>query len=124
VKTLPEPDVLDCDFDDQFAPALAAMTLRWPGDAAVDEDVWFLPQGVHLTGRAPVRFGLRVRRCGLDTYALSLLWDTTRLSWPNVTRDDVVNGSLPSILAALRTDLAYLLDQPIASSPNELLNAA
>ncbi len=115
VKALPTPEVLRCYFDDGFQPRLPAMCLRWGPDAMGEvERLWHLPEGVCLLGPAPQRFGISIRRGGSDTYVVRLLWDRTCLSWAALTRTDLLGSALAPLLAAMGTDLWFLLDQPAA----------
>lgn len=120
--TLPAPQVLGCYFDDGFTPHLPAMRLRWDGDAPTDQ-TWDLPGGLSIVGPPPRRFGLSIHRHGPDTYRVRLLWDQTGLSWTAVPRGELLTSSLAPLLAAMGTDLWYLLDQPVAVS-GEVLRAA
>ena len=56
------------------------MQLHWP-DGPRGEFRWALPLGEEITGPAPTRFGLRVRRQDEDAYAVTLLWDSTYRQW-------------------------------------------
>jgi hypothetical protein len=108
---LPEPEVIGCLFDDTFAPPLAVMRLRWPIGAG--PSVWDVPGGVRLVGPPPARFGLRIHRRDSDCYAVYLRWDRGSFLWPALSRREVLHTSLAPLLAAMGTDLAYLLDQPV-----------
>ena len=55
---LPTPTVTACYFDIGFVPPLAAMELRWEGDASGEGD-WTMPSGEHVRAGLPERFGLR-----------------------------------------------------------------
>jgi hypothetical protein len=111
---LPEPAVVSCFFDDRFQPHLPAMCLDWQGaPAARALRAWRLPDGLHLLGRIPERFGIEVRRRHADGYAVRLLWDDTRLTWPDLGRRHLRGSELADLLAAMGTDLDYLLDQPV-----------
>jgi hypothetical protein len=111
---LPSPEVLRCYFDDEFDPPLPAMCLRWqPEDAGQSERLWELPEGVCMTGRPPQRFGVSIQRRETDSYAVRLLWDRNCLIWPSVERAQLLTSALAPLLAAMGTDLWYLLDQPI-----------
>ncbi len=121
---LPIPEVLRCYFDESFDPHLPAMCLRWEGDAQPCERDWHLPEGVCLHGPPPGRFGIHVHRLGIDSYAVRLLWDRTCLVWLALTQRELLDGDLRSVLAALGTDLWYLLDQPIDPDPTPSPRAA
>jgi hypothetical protein len=117
-QTLPAPEVVRCFFDESFDPHLPAMSLRWdPGYAGPLERLWDLPEGIAIVGPPPRRFGFSVRRLEADAYAVRLLWDQTQLSWPTLARVQLLTSALAPLLAALGTDLWYLLDQPIPSGP-------
>ena len=113
-SVLPEPEVIGCLFDDTFAPPLAVMRLHWPGAEPL---VWDVPGSVRLVGPPPPRFGLRIHRRDTDSYAVYLLWDRGSFLWPALSRREVLHTSLTPLLAAMGTDLAYLLDQPVGEVP-------
>jgi hypothetical protein len=112
---MPAVEVLRCYFDETFEPHLLAMCLRWEV-AGAGERLWELPEGVTIVGPAPQRFGFSVRRLDADAYSARLLWDRTCLTWPSLSRRDLLGSALARVLAALGTDLWCLLDQP-ASRP-------
>jgi hypothetical protein len=66
-----------------------------------------------MTGTPPQRFGVSIQRRNADTYTVRLLWDRTCLIWPGVARTQLLTSALAPLLAAMGTDLWYLLDQPI-----------
>ncbi|MBY0228778.1 MAG: hypothetical protein K2W96_05815 [Gemmataceae bacterium] len=107
---LPQPHVVGCYFDIGFVPPLAAMQLRWGDDAERD---WPLPLGEQLRGTLPERFGVLIRRQAEDSYAVTLMWDSTYRQWYSLRRRELEGSALPAVLAALGTPLAYLLDQPV-----------
>jgi hypothetical protein len=113
---LPAPQVSGCDFDDGFAPPLAVMRLDWPAEAD-GRRLWSLPGRLLRAGPPPHRFGLRVQRRGPDCYAVCLVWDAGHFLWPELGREQILSSDLAPLLAALGTDLAYLLDQPIRDGP-------
>ena len=118
VDGLPMPDVLRCYFDDEFEPPLPAMALRWQSNGTdATERLWCLPEGVCVVGLAPQRFGLTIQRRQLDTYYVRLLWDSSCLQWPALTRAQIMTSVLNPLLAAMGTDLWYLLDQPVGMPP-------
>jgi hypothetical protein len=110
IEALPVPEVVRCYFDEVLTPRLPAMCLRWPDS---DERVWELPEGVRLVGPAPERFGVSIQRQGEDAYTVRLIWNRTGLTWPCLTRAELLPGDLAILLEAMGTDLWYLLDQPI-----------
>jgi hypothetical protein len=112
--TMAEPGIVSCQFDDSFQPRLLAMELDWRDQSAARTvRAWQLPEGVELTGPAPTRFGFEVLRRAADAYAVRLLWNHTCLGWNSLTRQQLLTTSLHELLAAMGTDLPYLLDQPI-----------
>jgi hypothetical protein len=111
---LPSPEVLRCYFDEEFDPPLPALCLRWqPEDAGKTERLWELPDGVCMTGTPPQRFGISIQRRDTDSYTVRLLWDRTCLIWSSLVRAQLLGSALAPLLAAMGTDLWYLLDQPI-----------
>jgi len=123
-QALPTPEVLRCSFDESFDPHLPAMCLRWDGSGEPASRDWHLPEGVCLHGPPPCRFGIHVHRLGDDSYTVRLLWDRTSLVWLSLTQRELLNCDLRSVLAALGTDLWYLLDQPIDPEPTPSPRAA
>ena len=107
---LPQPLVIGSYSDIGFVPPLDAMHLRWEDPA---ERAWTLPLGERLRGTLPARFGLRVRRQAEDSYAVTLLWDSTYRQWFSLRRRELEASALPAVLEALGTPLAGLLDQPL-----------
>ena len=122
-QTLSAPEVLRCYFDTTFEPHLPAMCLRWDDDAQM-ERIWELPEGVQFNGPPPRHFGIRIQRQSADSYSVRLLWDRTFLTWLDLTRQQLLASDLDPLLAALGTDLWYLLDQPIGSAPTHPDRAA
>ncbi len=122
-QTLPVPEVVRCFFDTTFEPHLPAMCLRWEDDDS-EERVWELPEGVRFSGPPPRQFGIRVQRQDADSYAVRLLWDRTCLTWLDLRRGQLLNSDLDALLAALGTDLWYLLDQPLPHGDRTLPCAA
>jgi hypothetical protein len=114
-SAMPEPDIVSCFLDDSFLPSLAAMRLDW-GDA-VAAHAWHFPEGLTINSPPPTQFGIEVRRHDCDAYTVRLLWDQTRVGWGSLTRLQLVYSSLPAVLAALGTDLQYLLNQPLVPKP-------
>jgi hypothetical protein len=124
VTPLPQPELVGCYSDLGFTPPLAAMTLRWPADVADAWQTWALPCGEKLQGAPPRRFGLLIRRQAEDAYAVSLVWDSNCRQWFSLRRHEITASALGSILAALGTQLDYLLDQPVGSQERSLTTAA
>jgi hypothetical protein len=117
MTTLPSPKVLRCYLEESFTLGLPAMCLRWECDAnEVEEHQWELPEGVTLRGPLPERFGISIRRERKDAYRVRLLWDRTYLVWQDLPRAQILDSVLAPLLAAMGTDLWYLLEQPVQSS--------
>ena len=113
---LPRPIVGRCFFEHSFDPPVPAMDLTWDAyGPGFMERAWYLPDGVILNGAAPDRFGVTIHRSGADSYRVRLLWNRLCLSWEELTRVQIMTGSLAIILNALGTDLWHLLDQPEAA---------
>ena len=124
MRTLPEPEVLGCYFDDGFSPHLAAMRLRWPDALAqADGPTWSLP-GSLCQHALPNPFGLRIQRWDVDAYATCLLWGATRVCWQGLTRAELLASALAPVLAALGSDLRYYLDQPVEREITRFLEAS
>jgi hypothetical protein len=121
VKTLPEPEVVSCYFDDGFVPHLAAMRLRWPAAGA---ELWRLPDGLRRDGPPPDRFGISIQRRDNDLYSVCLVWNDTGFHWGMLNSAQLLGGDVESILGALGTDLRRLLDQPICPTRRTLTQAA
>ena len=116
MSALAEPEVLKCYFDDGFQPHLPAMWLRWQADGPGPmERLWYLPEGVCLTGPAPEQFGVNIHRRAKDMYSVRLVWNRTRLSWPALRRVDILTSALAPLLDAMGTSLRFLLDQPVSA---------
>ena len=125
MDTLPEPEVLSCFFHTGFEPHLAAMRLQWPAGAWQAREMrWRLPQCLYIMGPAPNQFGLSVHRQEFDSYAVSLLWNMTCLGWLGLPRHAIMGSSLAPLLAAIGTDLVYVLDQPVQYGPVPLTRSA
>lgn len=121
MKTLPEPEVVSCYFDEGFVPHLAAMRLRWPQAPA---EHWRLPDGVRRDGPPPERFGISIQRRAADVYSVCLVWNETGFYWAMLPSAQLLGGDLESILTALGTDLRRLLDQPVCPPQRTLAPAA
>jgi hypothetical protein len=115
VAELGAPLVESCYSDDGFSPPLAAMRLRWPASVS---RTWLLPGGLRLAGPPPARFGLTLRRLTQTTYTLCLVWDDLCLRWASLERKELLGGSLAEVLAAMGSDLRYMLDQPPDGKPD------
>jgi hypothetical protein len=110
------PEVVASYFADGFTPRLAAMQLCWPDPEDVQRTrLWRLPGNVRLLDTVPERFGIRILRHGEDCYEVSLLWNRVSLHEPAVSRAELLRSALGPVLAAVGTDLAHLLEQPVAA---------
>src|SRR5437868_14680626 len=123
-ETLSAPEVLECYFDRSFDLHLPSMSLRWGRSRAANERLWYLPEGICLSGSPPERFGLHVERRDADAYSVRLLCNQTSLSWSSLTRAQLMTSALAPLLAAMGTDLWYLLDQPLQTEDTEPRKAA
>jgi hypothetical protein len=116
MHSLPAPEVLRCYVHTGFQPHLPAMRLRWDVGALGSADrLWYFPEDVCLTGPAPEDFGVTIQRRAADAYAVRVLWNNTCLSWPALSRVQLLTSALAPLLRAMGTDLWYLLDQPVAA---------
>ncbi|MGE3803654.1 MAG: hypothetical protein AB7K24_03160 [Gemmataceae bacterium] len=109
-----EPEVVSCYFDTGFEPALAAMKLHWPDES---EQLWRLPGQVMLLCAPPRQFGLRLQRIAPASYSACLVWDQVCLRWNELSAQELRQSDLGRVLLALKSDLNYLLDQPIDATP-------
>jgi hypothetical protein len=121
VQALPTPEVTRCFFDDAFEPHLAAMCLRWNGGG---KRLWELPDGATLVGPPPERFGVSIRRVAADGYLVRLLWDGNYFVWQSARRGQLLTSALATVLAALGTDIWYLLEQPVVANVQSTSRAA
>lgn len=112
IDTPMPPEVVGCFFERAFDPPLWGLELRWPRETLAADRSWHLPDGMLLHGPVPTRFGITVHRLHADRYQVRLMWDGRCLQWNGLTRQALLSSSLSPLLAALGTDLAYLLDQP------------
>jgi hypothetical protein len=116
LTTLPSPEVLRCYVEEGFTPGLPAMCLRWKdGEDEAEERQWEMPEGIVLSGPLPERFGISIRRVRRDAYLVRLLWNRTCLVWQDLHRSQILASALTPLLAAMGTDLWYLLEQPVHS---------
>lgn len=114
-SSLPAVEVVRKSFDESFDPHTPVYSLRWL-EKGPQERLWELPEGLSLLGAPPRRFGFQVRRQSQDCYAVRLVWDQTQLSWPALSRVELLSSSLGVLLSALGLDLWSLLEQPVAGS--------
>lgn len=125
MEPLPEPEVVSCSFDNSFHPRLATMSLSWPvGESGSCRQSWQLPAGLRILGPPPTHFGIDIQRLNETTYSACLVWDQLALRWSSLSRRQLVESDLRCLLAAMRTDLLYLLDQPVANQASRQLRAA
>lgn len=122
---LPEPEMRLCYFDERFTPALAAMELDWPEAAEGGTDrLWLLPGGLHLIGPAPIRFGVLIQRVDERHYTVLLVWDELSLRWSALSREELKGTGLAVVLAALKSDLCAILDQPVTPASDDKIRRA
>jgi hypothetical protein len=110
---LPAAEVVRKYIDDTFDPHTPVLAIRWDDQGPAAERLWELPEGLSILGTPPRRFGLHLRRHSADGYAVRLVWERTQLSWPALSRIELLGSSLAPLLAALELDLWSLLEQPI-----------
>ena len=114
MEYLPKPVVLECYWDNDQQPPLAALRLQWdPNILGSAERVWHLPQSLTLIGPAPERFGLTLVRQNLDSYAVRMLWNGICFHWSAATRVQLLTSAMAPLLRSLGQDLWQLLNQPI-----------
>jgi hypothetical protein len=112
---LPPVEVVRKSVEESFDPQTPVLTLRWADHGPAAERLWELPEGLSLLGTPPRRFGLRLRRFGGDAYDVRIVWERTHLSWPALSRMELLGSSLAPLLAALGLDLWAMLEQPVAA---------
>ena len=112
---LPAAEVVRKFIDDDFDPHAPVLALRWAAEGPAAERLWELPEGLSILGAPPRRFGLHLRRHSADGYAVRLLWERAQLSWPALSRVELLGSSLAPLLAALGLDLWSLMEQPVSS---------
>jgi hypothetical protein len=122
-SALPAAEVVREYIDDSFDPHAPVRVLRWDGEPGRGERLWELPEGLCVVGAAPRRLGLRIRRQGEDNYAVRLLWENTHLTWPALSRMELLASCLSPVLGALGIDFWALLEQPLLSSRTTRLAA-
>jgi hypothetical protein len=113
IQTLPTAEVVSRYVDDSFDPYAPVMVLRWESSPGPAERLWELPEGMCVVGPAPRLLGMRIRRESGDDYALRLLWDSTQLHWPRLSRLEILGSCLAPVLSAMGMDLWSLLEQPL-----------
>ncbi len=120
---LSAPEVIRSYVDRSQEPHLPVLCLHWEYEGNA-ERLWDLPEGVSILGPAPTRFGVGIQRVAAETYSARLLWDHTMLSWPSLSRAQLLMSCLSPLLGALGTDLWHLLDQPVVAAGRFRLRAA
>ncbi len=110
---LPAVEVIRKSIDESFDPSIPVLWLRWADHGPAAERLWELPDGLSILGTPPRRFGMRLKRTGGDAYELRLIWEQTHLSWPLLSRAELLATSLAPLLAALGIDLWAMLEHPI-----------
>jgi hypothetical protein len=114
---LAEPRITGCSFAGVFFPRLAALHLEWRQLRQGQEDcTWILPRGLRIAGQAPVLFGIRICRTADDDYQVRMVWNEMQFGWSGLSRREILESSLSMVLAALGTNLEYLLDQPAVAA--------
>jgi hypothetical protein len=112
-QTLPSAEVVRTYIDESFDPYMPVLVLRWEGGARLTERLWELPEGLCVVGGAPRLLGVRIRRESQDGYQVRLMWEGTLLSWPALSRVEILASCLSPVLGALGVDLWSLLEQPL-----------
>jgi hypothetical protein len=112
VKMLSKAEVDREYIDESFDAHTPVLVVRWEDGPGRGERLWELPEGMCVVGNAPRRLGVRIRRQTEDSYAVRLLWENTQLSWPALTRMELLASCLSPVLGALGIDLWSLLEQP------------
>ena len=110
---LPPVEVVRKTVDESFDPVSPVLMLRWADHGPAAERLWELPEGLSILGTPPRRFGLRLKRLAGDAYDVALVWERTRMSWPSLSRSELLGSSLAALLAALGHDLWAMLEQPL-----------
>jgi hypothetical protein len=118
--TLPAGEVIRQYLDDSFDPATPVWVLHWETGHGPAERMWELPEGICFIGPPPRLLGVRLRRQAEDSYSMRLLWENTQLSWPALTRVEVLGSCLSILLRALGLDLWSMLERPLNRSRSRL----
>jgi hypothetical protein len=113
IQALPTAEVVREHIDELFDAHTPVWVLRWAKGPGPAERLWELPEGLCVIGAGPRRLGLRIRRESPDAYAVRLLWESTQLSWPALSRVELLASCLAPLLAALGMDLWSLLEQDL-----------
>jgi hypothetical protein len=112
-RTLPTAEVVRKYIDESFDAHTPVMVVRWDGEPGNGDRLWELPEGLCVVGAAPRRLGIRIRRQSEDSYAVRLLWENTQLTWPTLSRMELLASCLSPVLGAVGIDLWSLLEQPM-----------
>jgi hypothetical protein len=112
-QSLPSVEVIRKFIDTDFDPRSPVLVLDWSDSHS--ERLWELPMGLCVVSAPPRQFALQARRHEVDSYAVRLRWDGTLLSWPALSRVELLGSCLSPLLSALGLDLWSLLEQPIPS---------
>jgi hypothetical protein len=108
---LPPVEVVRKSVEESFDPLSPVLTLRWADHGPAAERLWELPEGLSILGTPPRRFGFRVKRLGGDSFHVRIVWERTQMSWPALSRLELLGSSLAPLLAALGLDLWAMLEQ-------------
>lgn len=111
-STLPRAEVVRKYVDETFDEHTPVLALRWRADPGPAERLWELPEGLCMVGGLPSHLGVAIRRQPAGTYAVRLLWERTVLSWPALSRLELLGSCLGPLLAALGLDLWSMLLPP------------
>jgi hypothetical protein len=113
VPTLPTGEVVRKYIDESFDAYTPVMVLHWENNTGPAERLWELPEGMCVVGAPPRVLGVRIRRQRTDAYAVRLLWEGTQLTWPALSRLELLGSCLGPLLGALGIDFWSLLQQPL-----------
>jgi hypothetical protein len=111
---LPTAEVVRKAIDETFDRYAPVWVLRWQDDGPAQR-LWELPEGLCVVGGPPGRLGLSIRPQASGTYAVRLLWERTLLSWPGLSRLELLGSCLSPMLAALGLDMWSMLEQPVTA---------
>jgi hypothetical protein len=122
-RTLPAAEVVREYIDDSFDAQSPILVLRWEDEPGRGERLWELPEGLCVVGSAPRRLGFHIRRQKEDCYAVRLMWENTHLTWPTLSRMELLASCLSPVLGALGIDLWSMLEQPLPATRSARLAA-
>ena len=123
MKALAPAEVVRKCIDDSFDLYTPVWVLRWAEMSGNAQKLWELPEGMCVIGAPPARLGVSIRRESKSAYAVRVLWERTVLSWPSLSRVELLGSCLAPLLAALGVDLWSLLEQPVAGARPRLTAA-